>query len=77
MGSSEGDVVALDAADGKQVWKVRVRGEVLAPPAVGSDIVVVRTVDGRLVGLNLQDGQERWNPSSRCRDSRCGAPRRR
>jgi outer membrane protein assembly factor BamB len=59
-GSSEGDVIALDAADGKERWRVRVGGEVLASPAVSDTVVVVRTVDGRLHGLSTADGRELW-----------------
>ena len=32
----------------------------LAAPAVGADVVVVHTVDGRLLGLDAATGKERW-----------------
>lgn len=34
--------------------------EVLAPPAVGENVIVVRTIDGRVVGLNAIDGNRLW-----------------
>ena len=60
VGTSDGQVIALNAADGAIRWKVPVGGEVLAAPAVSSHAVVVRTVDGKLHGLAPSDGHELW-----------------
>jgi outer membrane protein assembly factor BamB len=60
VASSNGDVIALNSADGVERWRAKVAGEVLASPSVGSDAVIVRTVDGRLRGLALADGKELW-----------------
>ncbi|MFO0512298.1 MAG: outer membrane protein assembly factor BamB, partial [Gammaproteobacteria bacterium] len=60
VGSSDGEVIALDAKDGAQRWRVAVGGEVLSAPAVADSAVVVRTVDGRLRGLSVEDGRELW-----------------
>jgi outer membrane protein assembly factor BamB len=60
VGTSEGEVVALDSATGKLRWKVRLNGEILAAPAVSDHAVAVRTVDGKLRALSPADGHELW-----------------
>jgi outer membrane protein assembly factor BamB len=61
IGSTFGDLIALNAADGAVRWKVRLNGEVLATPAVSDRLVAVRTVDGKLHGLSPKDGHELWS----------------
>jgi outer membrane protein assembly factor BamB len=61
VGSSFGDIVALDAMTGKQRWKTRVNSEILSAAAVDEDLVVIRAVDGHVFGLAAFDGQQRWN----------------
>lgn len=58
-GTAHGEVLAFDFA-GKLAWKVQLTGEVLAPPAGADGVVVVRTGDGRIYGLNAADGKQRW-----------------
>jgi outer membrane protein assembly factor BamB len=60
IGTSHGEVIALSAADGSEVWRVRVGSEVLAPPVGGARLVFVQTIDGRLVALERNDGRVRW-----------------
>jgi outer membrane protein assembly factor BamB len=61
VGSTFGDLVALNSADGAIRWKVRVNGEVLSAPAVSERLIALRTVDGKLRGISLKDGQELWS----------------
>jgi outer membrane protein assembly factor BamB len=61
LGTTGGDVYALDAGDGKEVWHVDVGSEVLAPPVGGAGLVFVRTIDGRLLALERADGAVRWS----------------
>lgn len=58
-GGQKGEVLAF-ARDGKLQWKVQLTGEVLAPPAAEEGVVVVRTGDGRLHGLDAATGKRRW-----------------
>ena len=58
-GTAKGEVLAFDR-DGKQIWKARISGEVLAPPVMQNGIVVVRAADGRLFGLDAADGKRKW-----------------
>ena len=58
-GTLKGEIVALDLA-GQSAWTTSVAGEVIAPPAIAGRTVVVRTADGRIFGLALDDGKRRW-----------------
>lgn len=58
-GTAKGEVLAFEPS-GKLVWKVQLSGEVLAPPAGGDGLIVVRTADGRIYGLSAVDGKQRW-----------------
>ena len=59
VGSSKGEVIALDNA-GKQVWKAQLTSEVLSAPQVAQGVVVVRTGDGRIFGLDATTGARKW-----------------
>jgi outer membrane protein assembly factor BamB len=58
-GTARGEVLAFEPS-GKPVWKVQLTGEVLSPPSGAEGLVVVRTGDGRIYGLNAADGKQRW-----------------
>jgi outer membrane protein assembly factor BamB len=60
VGTPKGDVLTFDAETGKPLWKTRVSSEVLAAPAVGEGLVVVRSGDSRIAGLDAKDGKRRW-----------------
>jgi outer membrane protein assembly factor BamB len=61
VGSSDGQLFALNPADGAIRWKARLNGEVLAPAAISERLVAVRTVDGKLRALSPSDGHELWS----------------
>jgi outer membrane protein assembly factor BamB len=58
-GTLKGEVIALDTS-GKPRWTTGVAGEVIAPAAISKKIAVVRTADGRIFGLSMQDGKRVW-----------------
>ncbi|MDR2880570.1 MAG: outer membrane protein assembly factor BamB [Azoarcus sp.] len=58
--SDRGVVIALDAKTGSERWRMNIGAEVLAPPAVGGGVVVLRASDHRLFGLETTNGQQRW-----------------
>lgn len=58
-GTGTGEVLAFDR-NGKQLWKSQLSGEVLAPPAAQGGVVVVRTGDGRVFGLDAGSGKRKW-----------------
>ena len=59
VGTPTGYVLAYDQA-GQLLWKSKVSSEVLSVPTVASDVVVVRTGDSRIFGLNTADGARKW-----------------
>lgn len=59
LGTYKGEVLAFDES-GNSLWQARVTSEVLSPPQAKSGIVVVRTGDGRLFGLDAIDGKRVW-----------------
>lgn len=59
VGGMKGDLAAF-GEDGKLRWKTKMSSEVLSAPQVADGIVVVRTGDGRIAGLNVADGKRQW-----------------
>jgi outer membrane protein assembly factor BamB len=53
-------VIAVDATNRAERWRVRVPSEVLAKPVIYKKTVVVRTVDGKILSLDLNNGKIRW-----------------
>ncbi len=60
VGTPKGEVLAFDAATGREKWKARVSSEVLSAPAVADGLVVVRSGDSRIFGFEAVDGKRRW-----------------
>jgi len=56
-----GDVVALNAADGSQAWKVRPAGPLRGSPTVSNGNVYVMTQDNQIYALAQTDGAVQWN----------------
>ncbi|HEY0488377.1 MAG TPA: outer membrane protein assembly factor BamB [Telluria sp.] len=59
FGGREGTVLAFDM-NGKPMWKYQASSEVLSSPVVGQGVVVVRSGDNRIVGLDAATGQQKW-----------------
>ena len=55
----KGEVLAFDE-EGNSQWKAQVSSEVLSAPQIDNDVVVVRTGDGRIYGLDALDGNRKW-----------------
>ncbi|MDO9449672.1 MAG: outer membrane protein assembly factor BamB [Rugosibacter sp.] len=60
VGTAKGEVLAFDAASGRESWKASVSSEVLAPPSLADGLVIIRSGDSRVVGLEASDGKRRW-----------------
>ena len=56
-----GDVVALNAANGSQIWKVRPAGPLRGAPTISNGNVYVMTQDNQIYALNMVDGSVQWN----------------
>ena len=59
IGGDKGDVLAYDE-DGKLKWKSLVSSEVLNVSQAVDGIVLVRSGDGRIAGINAADGKRVW-----------------
>lgn len=73
VGSNKGNVFAYDVA-GKLIWKAKVSSEVLSVPRYFDGIVVARTGDNHIFGLDATDGSRKWvyeriNPALTLRSS--------
>lgn len=53
-------VIAIDAKKRRELWRTRVPSEVLVRPVIYQDTVVVRTIDGKILSLNIDSGKIRW-----------------
>ena len=60
FGSENGDVIALEAESGKLSWQGKVKGEVIAAPALDSGKLVVNTASGVMKAFNASNGQDDW-----------------
>lgn len=58
-----GDVVALNAADGSQVWKKRPGGPLRGAPTLSNGNVYVMSQDNQLFALSQTDGTTQWTES--------------
>lgn len=58
-----GEVAALDAKDGHQLWKVKPAGPLRGSPTIAFDSVYVMTQDNQLISLNAPDGALLWKES--------------
>ena len=59
VASNRGEIIAL-GADGKELWRTQVGGEMRSPPLVGRGLVVVRSTDYRITALDASTGRRRW-----------------
>ena len=60
FGGDDGNVYAVDAADGRQLWKRRTGGPVAATPAIAGDMLYVGSYDGKFYALDVGTGAPRW-----------------
>ncbi|HEX8740300.1 MAG TPA: outer membrane protein assembly factor BamB [Casimicrobiaceae bacterium] len=59
VGTDQGKVLAF-GTDGKPRWTGQVSSEVISPPIVVGDVVVVVSGDGRIYGLAAATGKTQW-----------------
>ncbi len=64
MGTAAGEVLALNQSDGSLAWRARTTSELLAPPQMDLEIVVVQTIDGRVAAYDAVTGERQWVYSS-------------
>ena len=59
VGTNKGNVHAYDAV-GKLLWKAKLSSEILSVPRYFDGLVIVRTGDNHIFGLNATDGSRKW-----------------
>ena len=59
VGTSTGLVVAYDL-NGKLLWKTRLSSQILSAPSIHEGLVIVRTADNLIHGVNVKDGLKKW-----------------
>ena len=58
-----GDVVALNAADGKEIWRAKPGGPLRGAPTVANGSLYVLSQDNQLFALSQADGKTQWAQS--------------
>ena len=61
FGSSDGNVYALDAKNGAELWHFTTHGIVHSSPAVNSGMVFIGSWDRNMYALDATTGQEKWH----------------
>jgi outer membrane protein assembly factor BamB len=59
VGTQKGSIYAYDIS-GKLQWKSRLSSEILSAPKYFDGLVIVRTGDNRIYGINANDGSRKW-----------------
>ena len=59
-GTLDGDLVALDYRDGKELWRSQLSSEILTPPTTDGNMLIAQTGDGRIAGYDLESGERQW-----------------
>ncbi|MFK5987104.1 MAG: outer membrane protein assembly factor BamB [Pseudomonadota bacterium] len=54
------ELIALDIETGEQLWKKTLSSISLSKPLVSGDVLVVRTLDGKLYGLLKENAEQIW-----------------
>lgn len=59
VGTNKGNLLAFDAA-GKLLWKSKLSSEILSVPRYFDGLVIVRTGDNHIFGIDAADGSRKW-----------------
>ncbi len=60
LGTNHSTVILLRESDGEQLHKFKTSGEALSKPAIISDKIIIKTIDGYLYGFDLKTGKKIW-----------------
>ena len=59
VGGTKGMILTFDM-NGKALWKAQASSEVLSSPVVAEGVVVVRSIDNRIVAFDVVSGKQKW-----------------
>jgi outer membrane protein assembly factor BamB len=60
VGNYAGEIIALSAADGKEIWRKQLKGEISSVPQTNGEVVAVQTMNGKLFVMDAKTGAELW-----------------
>lgn len=60
IGNYAGEIIALSAANGKEVWRKQIKGEISSVPQSNGQVVAVQTMNGKLFALDAKTGADMW-----------------
>ena len=60
IGSTDGNLYAVDISDGRELWKFATKGRIVSSPAVANGTVFVESYDGKLYAIDTRTGQQKW-----------------
>src|SRR4051794_26413041 len=60
FGSDDGNVYALDAATGRELWRAATRGPVPCTPAIVNGTIYFGSYDGKFYALDARTGNVKW-----------------
>lgn len=60
VGNYAGEVIAVSAVDGKEVWRKALKGEISSIPQTNGEVVAVQTMNGKLFVLDAKTGADPW-----------------
>lgn len=58
--TQDSELIALEPETGKVLLRAQASGEILAPPRGLPGLIVIRTTDGRVQGLDGETGKRKW-----------------
>jgi outer membrane protein assembly factor BamB len=59
VGATKGQILTFDM-NGKALWTAQASSEVLSSPIVAEGVVVVRSIDNRIVAFDVATGKQKW-----------------
>ena len=65
VADSSGNVYSLDQENVSVLWKTNVKGEVLAPAAIDTKYIVIKTGSGELLAIDKSNGEIIWSYRSK------------
>ncbi len=60
VGNDNAEILALDINTGEEKWKKTLSSIALSRPITSGEMLIVRTLDGKLYGLSREDGVQNW-----------------
>ena len=60
VGSTDGNLYAIDARSGTQKWKLEVKSRIASSPALSNGVVYFTAYDGKLYAVHASSGRVKW-----------------